>query len=92
MSKSHSFSSKNEEASPTHTRMPMFVVCSCSCGYTCMHVHVEARSKTDLSLNPEITGLARLAGQQVLGVLLPLPPQDYLTGMCHHAWLFVYEC
>lgn len=63
-----------------------FIVYKFICPCTCAHMHVEARDSRGVSsttaptlvsrqgpLNPTLTDLIRLAGQQASGSLLPLP-------------------
>lgn len=39
-----------------------------------------------LSLNPDLADLVRLADWQTPVILLSLPSQQSVTGVCHHSW------
>lgn len=62
------------------------------CLWTCIHVSVDVTTyslpyflRKGLSLNLELEDSARLAGQQVPGILLSLLSQHGDSGVCSHA-------
>ena len=70
----------------------------CACGGQRLMLEIFLSSsllyfmKHSLSLSLELTGSARLAGQQVPRILCTTSPSVEVTHTFHHTWLFLHRC